>query len=501
MKAVIYCRVSTKEQVENLSLATQEQECRRYCAQNGLEVAKVFVDKGESAKTANRPQLIAMMEHCRKNKGTISSLVVYKVDRLARNQQDHHGLAAVLRSFGVQLHSATQPIDDSPTGKAMEGMLSVFAQLDNDTRAERTRAGMKAALMEGRWCRKPPLGYAKPPKVQRPPSLIIDSEPARLIRIAFERIADGNVTMRDTLGHVTALGLRTKSGKKVGTTSFQTLLRNPVYIGQIRSKKHGLTVPGDFPPIVSEELFRRAQAALSGNSNNKATHKRARAEFPLRGTLVCSECSRKLTASRSRGNGGEYEYYRCPNKCVKAPVADLHRQYVDLLARLSPSAGMLRLWREVVLDAWNLRDKQAQVARKRISDKLDKQKQRKNRLVDLLVDGKVDDETYREQVHRIDAQIGELRLELDKAQSKELDIEGLLGFAEHALQNAARMWQGFNLEQRQRFQAVLFPDGLTFDGEKVGTTTISPVFKLLQPNSESDNRLASPTGFEPVSPA
>ena len=89
MRAVIYCRVSSEEQVANLSLGTQEQACREHCARQGWKVDRVFVERGESAKTADRPELQAAIEHCRSAKRSIEHFVVYAVDRFARQKEDH----------------------------------------------------------------------------------------------------------------------------------------------------------------------------------------------------------------------------------------------------------------------------------------------------------------------------------------------------------------------------------------------------------------------------
>ena len=86
-------------------------------------------------------------------------LIVYNLTRFAREKYDHFALRAFLKSLGISLRSATEPIDDTSTGKLMEGVLAAFAQFDNDVRSERTRAGMKAALEQGRWTFVPPLGY------------------------------------------------------------------------------------------------------------------------------------------------------------------------------------------------------------------------------------------------------------------------------------------------------------------------------------------------------
>src|SRR5258708_5534386 len=143
--AVIYCRVSTKEQTQNLSLPTQERQCRMYCEQNGFSVERVFIEEGESAKTTNRPQFQNLLLYCREYKKKVDYVVVYSLSRFSRHTTDHHEVKALLSSFGVRLRSATEPIDDSSSGKFIESMIAAVSQFDNDVRSERTVAGMKAA--------------------------------------------------------------------------------------------------------------------------------------------------------------------------------------------------------------------------------------------------------------------------------------------------------------------------------------------------------------------
>jgi len=149
--AVIYVRVSTKEQTENLSLPTQLRACEEYCRRQGYEILERFHEEGESAKTTDRSQLQALLKYCRTHKGKVHFVVVYNLTRFAREKYDHFALRAHLKSLGISLRSATEPIDDTSTGKLMEGVLASFAQFDNDVRSDRTRAGMRAALELGRW--------------------------------------------------------------------------------------------------------------------------------------------------------------------------------------------------------------------------------------------------------------------------------------------------------------------------------------------------------------
>jgi hypothetical protein len=121
--AVIYVRVSTKEQTENLSLPTQLRACEEYCRRQGYEILERFHEEGESAKTTDRSQLQALLKYCRTHKGKVHFVVVYNLTRFAREKYDHFALRAHLKSLGISLRSATEPIDDTSTGKLMEGVL------------------------------------------------------------------------------------------------------------------------------------------------------------------------------------------------------------------------------------------------------------------------------------------------------------------------------------------------------------------------------------------
>src|SRR2546427_7214025 len=185
MKAAIYCRVSTKEQTKNLSLPTQRRACEEYCQRHSLEVGRGFVEEGESAKTTERPEFQKLLAFCREHKGEVQHVIVYSINRFARNSYDHAIVGAFLKQFGVTLRSVTEPISEDSTGKLMQNMLAAIAQFDNDVRAERTIAGMKAALERGRWTFDPPLGYRRAQDAMGGPTIAPDPDCGPLVRKAF----------------------------------------------------------------------------------------------------------------------------------------------------------------------------------------------------------------------------------------------------------------------------------------------------------------------------
>jgi DNA invertase Pin-like site-specific DNA recombinase len=118
--AVIYIRVSTDRQVQGASLETQEHDCRLMCERNGWEVKRLFKEEGESAKSADRPQLQELLNYCRVSKPRPNYVVVHNVDRWARNAQDHAVMRNYLLVLGVKLRSHSQRLGEEPNDKFFE---------------------------------------------------------------------------------------------------------------------------------------------------------------------------------------------------------------------------------------------------------------------------------------------------------------------------------------------------------------------------------------------
>ena len=499
--AVIYVRVSTKEQTENLSLPTQLQACEEYCQRQGFHVLARFREEGESAKTADRTELQKLLQFCRNNKGTVQFVVVFNLTRFAREKYDHFALRAHLKSLGISLRSATEPIDDTSTGKLMEGVLAAFAQFDNDVRSERTRGGMKAALELGRWTFLAPLGYLNAPR-STGKSLIADPERAPLVKRAFQDFATGRFTKDEVRKNVIALGLTTRRGKPVPSQTFDAMLRNHVYIGRIDVQDFGVSRRGDFDLLVTEGIFFRVQAILDGRYEVTAARQRNDPDFPLRGYVRCETCGRPLTASWSKGRSDYYAYYHCRGRCraVNISKTRLEELFVDELARLQPTPGFMRLVKDRVLSAWRKMQGDAKQCiaeierrQKAIREKLDRLDQA------FLFERSIDIDTYDRHRDKLCEELTLAQLDRHSCELEEMDVEGILAFAERVLPSASNLWVQSSLAQKQRLQQVLFPDGVRFDGKKlVGTGTTLPVFNYLNPISDEKKELVDQTGVEPV---
>ena len=414
--------------------------------------------------------------------------------------EDQLRAMAELRTAGVVLRSVMENIDETASGKLMRNIYGAFNQFDNDRKSERTVLGMKKAASVGRFPFKAPLGYINV-SAQSGRNLIADPKSAPLVRKAFELAATGLQSKTEILRTVTKLGLQTTKGCALTPQTFQKLLLNPIYAGWVVIPTWGLKERGSFEPLVEELLFQKVQDVLSGKKMAVTAHQRNHPDFPLRVFVSCGLCGKPLTGSWSSGRGGKYAYYRCRlSSCrainIKRDI--LETKFVQLLEWLTPEPKLIPAFNEAVRTVWKQRQGDSEAIYSRAQLNLSKAKTRKNLLVDALFDGRIDQQTYDEQLVRLDEESQQIQVELREAESEFLDLEGVLKFAEKIISRPARLWVESSLDQRQRLQTLFFPTGLTFDGREFGTGITSLFFKTLKGFSDQEDPLASPMGFEPM---
>lgn len=315
MNGVIYCRVSSKEQLEGTSLQSQEIACREYARTHQFTILKVFVEKGESAKFADRTELLELIDFCRVHKGEVDALLVWKLDRFARNVEDHYHLKAMLAKYGVRIVSVTEPIDPNPNGKLLETILAGFAQFDNEIRAMRTVQGMRRKIQEGLYPWKPPFGYlnATAPGEKKTQPDYPEQPLFNFLQQAWRLFATGAYTKAEIRRLLTNWGVVTRRGQPLSPQSVDNLFINPYYAGILVDPWSGEEFEGQHAPMVTREEFARVQHVLR-RSHQAVPHKKTRADFPLRGVVRCNDCQHYLTGSFSRGRSGRYPYYYCSQR-------------------------------------------------------------------------------------------------------------------------------------------------------------------------------------------
>lgn len=459
--AIGYARVSTDEQAKkNNSLPAQKQRISAYCGKFGLTLLNTF-EGSESGRTMERPRLQEMLAYCRAHRGKVSSLVVTDLSRLARNLPDQAHIIMTLQKLGITFVSIDEPMTgDSAVGQFLRNMLGSVNQLFSDTLSERTRSRMQAAVKSGRFPWPAPIGYVNKNKQIQP-----DPERAALVRESFELMASGRYPTADAvLKVVTAMGLKTKKGRKVTKQTFARMLSNPVYAGWVVSGD--IRARGIHEPLIFDDLFERVQARLKGRNlpNNKLN-----SDFPLRGVVHCAKCRRPLTAGFAKGRKKRYPRYWCwtPGcRAVGIGRDELERHFVALLSQMEPTAELLKELPDRIAENWRKRKERIASEAARLTRRLFEQGTLNQKAIFAKLNNEIGQEDFElvkkeiaEETERIQAQISTLDSERDTMQE-------MLEKAEADLLDLVSAWNKGNVNQRQELARAFFPKGLFFSHEK-----------------------------------
>lgn len=297
LRAALYIRVSTQEQVENYSIESQQERLEAFCKSKGWIVHDTYLDPGVSGSTIERPALQRLLSDLK----NIDVVVVYKLDRLSRSQRDT--LTLIEEHFlknNVEFVSITETLDTStPFGKAMIGILSVFAQLERETIAERMRMGhIKRAEegLRGMGGDYDPAGYGR-----KEGELYIKEDEALHIKTAYD--------LFEQLHSITKVQARLKElGFPIWRfRRYRDILASKLYCGYISFA--GTYYKGRHEAIISEEQFNRVQLLFTRHVGPNAQKAK---ESLFSGLIVCGKCGEVYYTYQNKDrNGKVYRYYLC----------------------------------------------------------------------------------------------------------------------------------------------------------------------------------------------
>lgn len=302
MKAVIYARYSDHSQREE-SIEGQIRECTEYAKYNDITIVGTYIDRAFSAKTDNRPEFQRMIKES--SKGLYDLVIVWKLDRFARNRYDSAHYKAILRKNGVKVISARENISEGPEGIILESMLEGMAEYYSAELSQKIHRGQHENALKGRNNGGGiPLGYL----LGEEQKLVIDPVTAPLVLEIYKRYADGE-TVKSITDDLNKRGLKTKLGKPFVASSFNTLLKNRKYIGEYQYQE--VIIPGGVPAIVPEDLFYRVQERLEKNKRAPA-HTKTEIDFQLTTKLFCGKCGKMMVGDSGTSKTGKiYYYYKC----------------------------------------------------------------------------------------------------------------------------------------------------------------------------------------------
>lgn len=305
MKAVIYARYSSHMQREE-SIDSQIRECKDFAEKNNLIVIGEYCDHALSGKTDKRPQFQKMIKDA--ERGQFDAVIMYTLDRFARNRYDSAIYKARLKRHGVHIYYAKQPMPDTPEGIILESVLEGYAEYYSENLSRNIKRGHKENALKGLAPSKhAPLGYI----TTEDKRYKIDPVGAKTVREIFEMYAEG-ISAKKIIDYCNSQGYKTSRGRPFQRTSLGTILRNVNYIGTYNYC--GVVIPDHIPPIVSKELFEKVQSMLKHNATAKAKGK-AKEDYLLTTKVFCGHCGERMVGESGMSqNGTVYHYYKCANR-------------------------------------------------------------------------------------------------------------------------------------------------------------------------------------------
>lgn len=300
-RAVIYARHSPGPAQTIRSIEGQMQDCYEYARRNNIIVVGEYVDCARSGTNDQRKRFQRMIEDAKKRQFDI--ILVYKLDRFARNRYDSAMYRHKIKKYGVRVVSAMESIGKGPEGIMLESMLEGMAEYFSANLSQNVKRGMRVACQRGTFTGgRVPVGYKVIDK-----RIEINPETAPLVQEAFKRYA-GGAKRREIHEWLVSRGVKTSNGI-ISESSLRDMLKNRKYIGE--TVYSGEQVPNAYPAIVSREVFDAVQKRIEGARRAPAAGK-AKEEYLLQGKAFCGYCGTNLVGDSYRSGDGKTRYsYVC----------------------------------------------------------------------------------------------------------------------------------------------------------------------------------------------
>ena len=317
LKAVIYARYSSNSQREE-SIEGQIRDCTAYAERNGYMVIGAYADRAISGTTDDRPEFQKMIKDSKRKQFDL--VIVWKLDRFARNRYVSAKYKAQLRQNGVRVISANETISDGAAGILTESILEGMAEWYSENLKENVIRGLSVNAEKCKWNGGTlPIGYVVDEEQHLQPNRLT----APFVVEAFKMYDEGH-TLTQIRDHLNGKGLTNTKGRPLTYGSIQHMLSNRRYIGEYAYRD--TIVPNGIPAIVALDLFERVQEKLV---KNKKAPARAKADeaYLLTTKLFCGHCGTAMNGESGKSrNGTVHRYYKC--HAVKKKLNDCKKKSV-----------------------------------------------------------------------------------------------------------------------------------------------------------------------------
>ncbi|HEX9410574.1 MAG TPA: recombinase family protein, partial [Actinomycetota bacterium] len=415
---------------------------------------------------------------------SIEHLVVHKLDRLARNLEDHVSVRAALRKAGVQLHSVTESLEESASGKLVEGILASIAEFYSANLSQEIRKGIDQKAAQGGWPTVAPIGYRNVRREgggRRGEALLEPDEKAPLVAWAFDRYATGSFTLARLTEALAEKGLRNRRGSPPWVSTVHAMLRNPVYAGVVRWK--GVDHQGRHTPLVARGVFDRVQQVLDAHSTGG--ERGWKHDHYLKGTLFCAGCGSRLYYVVAKGRFG---YFRCVGRNTRrrrcsqggyVPARELERAVEDLYADIRiPRALERRLERTLRAEVAE-RERHRAEAAVFLGRRLHQLANERDKLLRAYYLDAIDVETLKREQSRINADVADAEAQLSTDGEKLKQAKEVIDLALDLAKNCAASYRKARPEVRKMWNRAFFREIFAEGGSIIRFEYEEPFASLL----------------------
>ena len=302
MNIVFYGRYSDSGQSEQ-SIEGQRKVCMEYAERNGYKIIGEYIDRALTGTSDNRPEFLRMVADSAKRQ--FQGVLVYQLDRFARNRYDSATYKAKLKKNGVRVLSARENISDDASGILMESVLEGMAEYFSAELSQKVKRGMSITAQKGLFTGSiPPLGYKVVDK-----KLVIDDDTAPVVKRIFEMYLGGK-TMVDIIRYLTESGIKTHRGNTYHKDTIRRISSNDKYLGIY--KYADVVIPDGIPQIIDNTTFEQTQQLLEKNRKAPARTKAVDEHYLLTTKIFCGHCNCAMTGvSGTSSTGKIHQYYNC----------------------------------------------------------------------------------------------------------------------------------------------------------------------------------------------
>ena len=305
MKAIIYARYSSDSQREE-SIEGQLRECKAFAERNDITILSTYIDRAMSAKTDNRPEFQRMIADS--NKKLFDAVLVWKLDRFARNRYDSARHKNTLKKNGVKVISATEQIAEDSTGILIESILEGYAEYYSAELSEKVTRGLTENALKCKYNGGGiPIGYY----IDKEQHFQIDPVRAEIVRQAFTAYAEGT-TIKGLVDWFNEKGIMHNNFRKkpMKIDCVKRLLHNRRYLGEYRYKN--IVQENAIPQIIDKLLFDKVQERLAKNKKAPARYKAVQEQYLLTTKLFCGYCGSYMVGESGTSKTKTiHQYYKC----------------------------------------------------------------------------------------------------------------------------------------------------------------------------------------------